>query len=282
MNYRHAFHAGNFADVFKHALLARIIAYLKQKPQPFRYLDTHAGVGVYDLEGDDARRTGEWRNGVGRIEGAFLDAAATALLAPYLDAIAAVRARHFTSAYPGSPALVRALARRDDRLTLVERHPKDAAALRDGFGRDARIAVVELDGYVALNAYVPPRERRGLVLVDPPFEERDEWARMSESLQKAYAKWPTGCYALWYPVKDPADAQSFADSIVAAGLRKVLRLELFVRQPDDPTRLSGCGLVVVNPPWTLLAEAETLLAALVPLLAQGPGASWRAGWIAGE
>ena len=171
MNYRHAFHAGNFADVLKHAVLARIVAHLGLKPAPFRYLDTHAGAGVYDLSSEAAQRTGEWRGGIGRLHDEALAPAAEAVLEPYRRALARVDPERTLRLYPGSPEIVRALARQEDRLLLVEKHPEEAAALRYRFGGDARVRVVERDGWTALGAFLPPKERRGLVLVDPPFEE---------------------------------------------------------------------------------------------------------------
>lgn len=284
MNYRHAYHAGNFADVFKHALLCNILGYLLRKETAFRYLDTHAGIGLYDLGAEQAEKTGEWRNGIGRLIDAAPPPAVAALLAPYL---AGVRAAQPTpdaglSLYPGSPWLARAMARPQDRLTLVEKHPADVATLKRRFARDERVATVALDGWTALNAYVPPRERRGLVLVDPPFEEPDEFVRMTVRLAKAHAKWPGGIYALWYPIKDPRRIEAFAAGLVATGIRRMLRLELFVHAPDDPSRLNGCGLIVVNPPFTLAGEAGVLLPYLAELLAQRGRPGWSATWLAPE
>jgi len=282
VNYRHAFHAGNFADVFKHALLAGIVSYLCRKDAPFRVVDTHAGIGVYDLAGDEASRTGEWRNGIGRLLAEPPQGEAGDLLAPYLRAVAMTREEGGPDVYPGSPEIVRRLARPQDRLTLVEKHPADAKRLKRRYARDARIAVVPLDGWLALNAYVPPNERRGLVLVDPPFEEGDDFARFVAGLAKAHAKWPGGIYAFWYPIKDPRRIAAFARDLSATGIRRIARFELMVHAGDDPDRLNGCGLVVVNPPFTLVEEARVLLPALARLLAQGRGGAWTAEWLAGE
>ncbi len=285
MNYRHAYHAGNFADVFKHALLAGIVTYLKRKEAGFRYIDTHAGIGLYDLGGEEAEKTGEWRNGIGRLQQqAVLPEQAQAILEPYFTAIRAVQPKteEGTVFYPGSPALVRALARPQDRLTLVEKHPTDAERLRKRFSRDERVATVHLDGWTALKAYVPPPERRGVVLVDPPFEEADDFQRMVSGLATAHAKWPGGTYALWYPIKELERIDAFADALVATGIRSILRLELLVHALDDPLRLNGCGLIVVNPPFTLLEEAGVLLPVLTPILAQSGKGDWRALWLVGE
>ncbi len=284
MNYRHAYHAGNFADVFKHALLCSVVSYLKRKEAGFRYIDTHAGTGFYDLSALEAEKTGEWRNGIGRLYRAEMPQAAQAVLEPYLAAVRGLQPEGANDLrlYPGSPALVRALARPQDRLTLVEKHPADAALLRRRFARDERVATVHLDGWTALNAYVPPRERRGIVLVDPPFEEADDFSRLVSGLAKAHAKWPGGIYALWYPIKEIGRVDAFADALTATGILRMLRLELLVQPLSDPLRLNGCGLIVVNPPYTLQEETKLLLSALTPLLAQGGEGAWRIEALTGE
>ncbi|MFD1704361.1 23S rRNA (adenine(2030)-N(6))-methyltransferase RlmJ [Methylopila henanensis] len=273
MNYRHAFHAGNFADVLKHVVLARIVDYLNAKSAPWSYLDTHAGVGVYDLAGGEAERTGEWRNGVGRLVGRRLGAAAETLLAPWRAVLAEFQTPDGAlTRYPGSPEIVRRLARQDDRLRLCELHPKDRQSLAAALGRDERAKVVEIDGWTALGAWLPPRERRGLVLVDPPFEQPGELARMAERFLAAHRVWPTGVYALWYPVKDPAAIRELTGPLIAAGVGKLLRVELMVREPSDPRLLSGSGLVIANPPWTLADELRSGLPDLAAALAQSAGA----------
>ena len=209
MNYRHAFHAGNFADVVKHATLARIVQHLKEKPAAFRVIDTHAGAGVYDLAGPEASRTVEWRDGIARLAAATLAPAVRGLLAPYLDAVAALNGDAL-AVYPGSPALVQRWLRPQDRLIACEREPGAAKALAGNLRGDNRAKAVAIDGYTALNAYVPPKERRGLVLIDPPFEQGDEHARLAHALAGAHRKWPTGIYALWYPIKDTRETESFA------------------------------------------------------------------------
>jgi 23S rRNA (adenine2030-N6)-methyltransferase len=190
MNYRHAFHAGGFADVLKHAVLARILVHLRAKPAAFRVIDTHAGAGRYDLTGDEAMRGGEWRDGIGRLLDAAIGEKARDLLAPYLDAVVACNGGGRLTVYPGSPALVRALLRPQDRLIACELEPVAAAALARYLARDARCKAVAIDGWTALNAYVPPKERRGLVVVDPPFEETSEFARLAQGLETAHCKWP--------------------------------------------------------------------------------------------
>ncbi len=272
MNYRHAFHAGNFADVLKHVVLAMIVKHLNAKPKPWGYLDTHAGVGLYDLGGDEATRTGEWRNGVGRLAARTLGAPAEAILAPWRSTLDRVADGGAPLLYPGSPEIVRRLARADDRLRLCEKHPKDCATLSEVMGRDKRVKVVEIDGWTALGAWLPPRERRGLVLVDPPFEEHGELDRMLDAFVAAHRVWPTGTFMLWRPIKDPAETGLVLDRLAGAGVPKLLRVDLMVREPADPRVLAGSGLVVANPPWTLETELRSGLPEIAALLAQAPGA----------
>ena len=194
MNYRHAFHAGGFADVMKHAILARILVYLARKDAPFRFIDTHAGAGRYDLGGAEAKRSPEWRDGVARLVKASPPAPIAALIEPYLRAIGPFDANGAPASYPGSPAIAQALMRPQDRIALCEAHPEERERLIAALGRDGRLNIVGTDGYVALNAYLPPKERRGLVLVDPPFEQPDELQRVEQTLARALRKWPTGTY----------------------------------------------------------------------------------------
>lgn len=281
MNYRHAYHAGNFADCMKHALFARILLHLTQKEAPFRVIDTHAGIGLYDLGGNEAGKTMEWEAGVGRLD-TPLDGEAEELLAPYREALRAVRERFGDTFYPGSPMLASLLLRRQDRAIFVEKHPADVETLAGHFVRDRRLKVLALDGWTALKAMIPPVERRGVVLIDPPFEVEGELAHLAHALIEARHKWNGGVFAGWYPIKDPAQVEDFAGILRGAGVPKILRLELLVDRPDDPSRLNGCGLVVINPPWTLAQEAEVLLPALAARLARGTHAGFRCDWLAGE
>jgi 23S rRNA (adenine2030-N6)-methyltransferase len=282
MNYRHSYHAGNFADVFKHAVLALMICRLLKKESFFRYLDTHAGIGLYDLQADQAMRTGEWRGGVGRLWDKASDPAFADLLAPWRQAVAAANPDGKLRYYPGSPEVVRNLVRPGDRLTLCELHPEDAAVLRRRYRRDERMTVVEIDGYTALNAYLPPKERRGLVLIDPPFEEDGEFHRMAEGLKRAHKKWPTGIYTLWYPIKDVMETEAFTRSLGKLGIADIIAADFLIRRPNDRTRLNGCGLVIVNPPWTLKSDLDALLPGLAEHLGEDGGARGRAVIIAGE
>jgi 23S rRNA (adenine2030-N6)-methyltransferase len=278
MNYRHAFHAGNFADVVKHAALARIITHLKEKPAAFRVIDTHAGAGLYDLSGPEASRTGEWRAGIGRLLAAELAPDTRALLGPYLDAVVALNPGRDMKVYPGSPALAQSLLRDQDRLMVCEREPQAAHALAMLVRGDPRAKAVEIDGYTALNAYVPPKERRGLVLIDPPYEQPGEFERLVQALAAAHRKWPTGIYALWYPIKNLRETAAFARRLAASGIARVLRAELTLARADSE-RLGGSGLIVVNPPWRLDEELSALLPALSQALGAAPAGATRLDWL---
>lgn len=282
MNYRHAFHAGNFADVVKHLILTRIVAYLKLKPAAFRVIDTHAGIGRYDLTGEEARRSPEWLDGIQRLLDDDLGSDVADLAAPYIDAVRTENAGGDLTTYPGSPVLVRQLLRRQDRLTAIELHPADAATLRDLFAGDIQTRVIELDGWLAIGAQVPPKEKRGLVLVDPPFEEPGEWTRLVSGLVKAHRRWPGGTYALWYPLKAPREAEDFAASLKASAIPRILRAELTLRAPSTPPRLFGTGMIIVNPPYVLEPELNVLLPTLAAILGDDGRGRWRLDWIRGE
>jgi 23S rRNA (adenine2030-N6)-methyltransferase len=267
VNYRHAFHAGNVADVLKHALLARMLAHLGRKDAPYRFVDTHAGIGLYDLAGDEASRTGEWREGIGRMEAPF-DAEVEAVLSPFRTALARVRERFGPDAYPGSPLLALEAMRPGDRAVFCELHEADRQTLAARLRRDRRAKVLGLDGWMGLGALLPPPERRGLVLVDPPYEVAGELAVVGRRLLEAVRRWPTGMFALWYPVKDEATLAGMAAEVAAHLTRPGLRIELTAAKPDG-TGLAGSGLIVVNPPWTLEAETRLLLPALLARLDRG-------------
>ena len=282
MNYRHAYHAGSFADVVKHAVLARILVHLAAKPQAFRVIDTHAGSGRYDLAGPEASRAGEWRSGIARLLAATLSPDAAALAEPYLAAVRALNERGALRVYPGSPLVARALMRPQDRLIGCELEPQAAKALAHALKGDLRLKAVAIDGWTALKAYVPPKERRGLVVVDPPFEAADDFTRLAEGLAQAHRKWPTGLYLLWYPIKDRGGPDALARRLKRSGIAKILRAELLVAPGNDPDRLNGAGLIIVNPPWTLGKELAVLLPALAGVLAvEGPGRADLT-WLAAE
>ncbi|WMT86929.1 23S rRNA (adenine(2030)-N(6))-methyltransferase RlmJ [Pelagibacterium sp. 26DY04] len=282
MNYRHAFHAGNFADVVKHVILVRILSYIMRKETAFRVIDTHAGVGLYDLWGDAAERTGEWREGIGRLIARGLPDAAAALVEPYLLAVKAQNPDGGLRYYPGSPFIARHMLRPQDRLMALELHPQDADFLKENFAGDIQTRVTHLDGWAAMGTHLPPKEKRGLVLVDPPFEQKGEFGRMADSLIKAHKRWPGGTYAYWYPIKDPADVTAYAAALKATGIPRILRLELTIRAPSAPPRLHGSGMVVINPPYVLEDEMKIVLPALADLLADEGRGRFRIEWIRGE
>ena len=267
MNYRHAFHAGNFADVVKHVVIARILTRLRDKATAFRVIDIHAGEGVYDLT-EEAARTGEWRDGIGRIAGAAFGTEAEALLTPYLDAVRAVNPAGALRRYPGSPVLARHLLREHDRLIACEIEPRAAAALSRCLRGTAGAKVMAIDGFVALKACLPPKERRGLVIVDPPFEREDEFTRLAADVTAAYRKWPTGIYLIWYPLTNRSDPGRFVRRLRAV-VDKYLRIEWAVAAPRRDGGLTACGVLVVNPPWKLAAEMTVLAPALATVLGRG-------------
>ena len=282
MNYRHSYHAGNFADVLKHAVLARIITYLKRKDQAFRVIDTHAGIGLYDLSSAEAQKTGEWQDGIGRVIGAELSSDLKAFLAPWLDAVEALNPEGGLLHYPGSPKLTRLLLRKQDRLTAIELHPEDAAKLRQVFDGDYQVRVIELDGWLSLGAHLPPKEKRGLVLIDPPFEESGEYDRMIDGLARATRRFPGGTYMLWHPIKADSPLGAFDNKLIALARPRTLTVRLLARANQAAPGLNGSGLVIINPPYTLEAELRQVLPELSRLLAQGPGAGSEVRMLIGE
>lgn len=279
MNYRHAYHAGNFADVLKHATLALVIEHLKLKPTPFRVLDTHAGVGEYDVLGDEATRTGEWHEGIGRVLAAPKSQDITDILEPYLSAVRAGDVDGQFRMYPGSPLIARRLIRPIDRVVANELHPVDAAALAALFDRDKQVKVSNIDGWTAVKANLPPKERRGVVLIDPPFEEAGELDRLVTGLREIVRRFATGTVLLWYPIKTAAPIAAFERQIAASGVDKILRVELMIRPFSEEAGLCGSGLIMVNPPYTTVNKLSVLLPFLSEVLAQHKLASCRLDWL---
>jgi 23S rRNA (adenine2030-N6)-methyltransferase len=275
MNYRHAYHAGNFADVLKHATLALVIEHLKLKPAPFRVIDTHAGIGVYDLGAEAALKTGEWHEGIGRVLAGDFSVPAAEALAPYLGVVRRLNGPGELKRYPGSPLLARELMRAGDRLVVNELHPDDQHELSRLFAHDPQVKVMALDGWTALKSLLPPKERRGVVLVDPAFEEARELDRLVEGLQEATQRFATGTFLLWYPIKDAKAVAAFRRRIASLAFPKAMAVELTVRGTDDEMRRGGAGLIVVNAPYTLSGHLRVLLPELARVLAQGPGAGFR-------
>ncbi len=281
MNYRHAYHAGNFADVFKHTLLARILVHLAAKDTPFRYIDTHAGIGLYDLSRDEAKRTNEADAGIRRFLAVPRPQIMEALFQPYIAALKAVNGMEGLH-YPGSPMIASCLTRPQDKIALAELHSDDVRALEKRFDHDRRIMVRAMDGWAALKAWTPPPERRGMVLVDPPFESANEFGQMLNGLANAYKKWPTGTFALWYPLKATGEVRRFVGDLVNLGLPKTLRMELVVETQGDSHRLLGSGMIVVNPPWKLKQEADIILPFLARALSDAKSGHWKTEWLVGE
>lgn len=282
MNYRHIYHAGNFADVVKHVVLLMVLEHLQRKPLPYCYLDTHAGIGRYPLDSLEAQKTQEHLGGVSRL-------LTTKPLAPELtDYLTRVRAADagnsddHIAVYPGSPLLAQGCLRPQDRAVLMELHPHDAATLKNLFCGDSQVAVHQVDGYHGLKAFVPPKERRGMVLIDPPFEQADEFDRLVNGLKEAHRRWATGIYAIWYPVKDRRDVWHFHDALKKSGLPKILLAELCLYPEDMPDRFNGCGMVIVNPPWQIDDRLREVLPAIAGSLSEPGQARVRLEWLAGE
>lgn len=269
MNYRHAFHAGNFADVAKHLALLGVLHHLRKKDTGFCVVDTHAGRGAYDLRGPEAVRTGEADDGVIRLLNAPLADDLPPLLAEYL-------ALAKGPLYPGSPLFVAKQLRLQDRLVAVEKHPEDAAALIETLQPYAKARVEQGDGYKRLAALVPPPERRGAVLIDPPFEATDEFRAAAQAVVKAYRRFATGIYVIWFPIKSAAEADGFCGEVLASGAAKVLRIDVAKRGLAEG-KLAAAGLLVINPPWQFEDEMQAALAIALPVL----NAEARFDWLVG-
>jgi 23S rRNA (adenine2030-N6)-methyltransferase len=273
MNYRHAFHAGNFADVLKHAVLCLVLDYLARKDKPFRVIDTHAGTGIYDLTAEEALRSPEWQEGIGRL---LQREDPPAALLPLLQAVQTLNGGEAVSRYPGSPWLAGYLTRPGDHVRLCELHPVDVQTLKANMARWTRVAVEARDGYQALKAFLPPVERRGLVLIDPPFEARDEFETALGALAEARRRWPGGTYLIWRPLKRIEEADAFDLAALAeTDAETGLRADLWVRSIIPTGPLVGAGLIVINPPYLLRDQLAGLLPYLAETLSQGPGAGWR-------
>ena len=285
--YRHLFHAGNFADVFKHALLTRLLLLLARKDKPFFYLDTHAGIGRYDLSHAWAQKLAEYKDGIARL---WTRTDIPELLHPYVEAVRADNPSGALRFYPGSPRIARRFLRAGDRMVLSELNKDDCDALARLFDGDRQVVVERSDGYQALKAFLPPKERRGLVLVDSSFDRSGEFARLTEGLVSGYGRFATGVYALWYPLMQPTAMHAFERGAVGTGIRKILQLELSVLPVAWTVSLRGCGLLVVNPPHGFEVEAKALLEWLRPVLAEADqnqpdlrgGSSVRVRWLVPE
>jgi len=278
MNYRHAYHAGNHADVFKHLVLSRLIALMSRKEQPFAYLDTHAGIGLYDLRGDQASRTGEFLEGIARLWQAD---DLPALTADYMGLVRDMNPDGELRYYPGSPEVARRLTRPQDRVQLNEKHPQDGLLLKDNMKGDRRVAVHLGEGWHVPRALLPAPEKRAIMLIDPPFEQLDEMQRCAKALKEAVGRMRQTVAAIWYPVKDQRALKRFYQDLTGSGAPKLLRVELLVHSLERPDSLNGSGLAIANPPWGLEEELRQLLPWLAVKLGQTQG-SWTMDWLIAE
>lgn len=284
MNYRHIFHAGNFADVFKHALLLPLIRGMQRKEKGFLFLDTHAGVGAYDLASVPAGRTLEYADGIARLWSQELP---HPVLREYVELVRRFnRERGGTDAgpryYPGSPRLAAMLLRPQDRLALSELHPDDFGALKEEFRGERGVGIQKIDAYSALRAYLPPDERRALVLIDPPYEERDETTRLHEAIGAMLTHFGSATYVVWYPITDRSGTDAFKTTLRTLPLPPTFSVELVIYGSERPDRLNGCGLLVLNPPWQIAHELIPIAQSLRDLLAVEPGARATLDWVREE
>ena len=278
MNYRHAYHAGNHADVLKHLTLSRIFALLAKKEAPFAYLDSHAGIGLYDLSADQASRTGEYLQGIARL---WQAADVPPLCDDYLRVVRELNPDGQLRYYPGSPELARQLSREQDRLHCNEKHPEDGQLLKENMHFDRRVAVHLGEGWHVPRALLPTREKRVVLLIDPPFEQADELERCVVALNEAIGRMRQAIVAIWYPIKDSRQLKRFYNQLASSSSPKLLRVELLVHPADDASRLSGSGVVIANPPWGLEEQLRELLPWLAEQLAQDqPG--WQLDWLIEE
>lgn len=278
MNYRHVFHAGNFADVVKHVVLSLLLKSLHRKDTPFCYLDTHAGAGRYDLSIAAAQKTGEYREGILRL----WNSEPPPETVDYLAAVRALNDGKTLRYYPGSPAIGRILLRPQDRMVLLESQPDECSLLKTAFAGDRQVTVRSQDGYAGLKALLPPVEKRGLVLIDPPYESDKEYEQVATGLRIAYKRWQSGMYAAWYPVKNRPPLDRFHRALVASGIRKIMIIELCPYPEDSGFRLNGCGMVIINPPWTLEETLRPLLPRLLAVLQQHPAGHTAVSWLVPE
>jgi 23S rRNA (adenine2030-N6)-methyltransferase len=288
VNYRHQFHAGNFADVMKHALLTRLLRGLQKKEKGFLCLDTHAGRGSYDLAaaavGDTLARRPEWPDGIGRL---WSRSDLPPALADYVSEVREFDRQRGNLAvmprfYPGSPWIARNRLRPVDRLALCERHQAECDALRAEMAFAPRASVHQTDGYGAIRGMLPPPERRGLTLIDPPFEEQDEFTRIAGALEEGLKRFPTGVYAIWYPLTERARVDEFFTAIRHLPLPPTLAVEVIIAGEAASIKLKGCGLLILNPPWQFEDEAHSIVAFLADALAQAPGGGGYVNWLVPE
>ena len=275
LSYRHSFHSGNHADVLKHCVQSLILQSLKVKDKAFVYIDTHAGAGCYDLHSKEMDKTGEYLEGIKRLWEADVPAAMEA----YLEILKNLNGAGELSQYPGSPLLAKELCRPQDRLLLSELHPADFVLLKELFASDRRTQVHRVDGFSQLKGALPPPERRGMVLIDPPYELDHEYADVVKAVMDGIKRWATGTFAIWYPVVHRDDVDFLQRKLSAAGLPGTLQIELNVVQGHNRFGMTGSGMIVVNPPWKLEQQMNELLPWLVDKLGQSPEANFKLRWL---
>ncbi|WP_370931260.1 23S rRNA (adenine(2030)-N(6))-methyltransferase RlmJ [Bartonella sp. DGB1] len=270
MNYRHIYHAGNFADIFKHIILTRIIIYLQRKATAFRILDTHSGPALYNLTSELSQKTQEWKQGIGMFLPNLpaLTDQEMELLTPWLDVIKSVNEEEKLQFYPGSPLISRKLMRPQDRLSAIELHPEDFKKLKKLFANDYQTKTILLDGWLALKGHLPPKEKRGLILIDPPFEQKNEFDVIIDGLKQALRKFRHGVYAIWYPIKNYKMVNEFTKMLKSLELPETLKLEICNITPSSTPKLDGCGMIVINPPYNLADDIKKLTPLLENLLSQ--------------
>jgi len=279
LSYRHHFHAGNFADVFKHIILMHLILALQKKDKGFFYLDTHSGSGTYDLKAEAAQRNREFTDGIIRISN---QSQIPDEVAMYLKLVRDENGSSRITKYPGSPRIVRHLLRPQDKMVLCELHSSDYPLLNTLFAGDKQVDVRHEDGYQMLNALLPPREKRGLVLCDPAFEVKDERKKLVDAIETGYRKWSTGVYAIWYPIQDRHTTDAFYRAMVKTGIRKILLSEFFIKAESNTSPLSGCGMLVINPPWQFDEMLNRILPWLTKTLALDEAAKFKVDWLVPE
>ncbi|MEF2508564.1 23S rRNA (adenine(2030)-N(6))-methyltransferase RlmJ [Vibrio mimicus] len=278
LSYRHSFHAGNHADVLKHIVQSLILNSLQQKEKPFVYHDTHSGVGRYDLTHEWSEKTGEYKQGIARI---WQQDNIPAELDSYLDAIRQLNQGETLRYYPGSPRVARAHLREQDRMVLTELHPSDYPLLEQEFHRDRQVSIYKEDGFARLKASLPPQERRGLVLIDPPYELAKEYRDVVQAIAQSYKRWATGIYAIWYPVVNRCDIDDMLEGLQGLGIRKILQIELGVSPDTNERGMTASGMIVVNPPWTLESQMQTILPFLKQAIAPATG-HYKVEWVVPE
>ncbi|EOW2079079.1 23S rRNA (adenine(2030)-N(6))-methyltransferase RlmJ [Vibrio mimicus] len=278
LSYRHSFHAGNHADVLKHIVQSLILNSLQQKEKPFVYHDTHSGVGRYDLTHEWSEKTGEYKQGIARV---WQQDNIPAELDSYLDAIRQLNQGETLRYYPGSPRVARAHLREQDRMVLTELHPSDYPLLEQEFHRDRQVSIYKEDGFARLKASLPPQERRGLVLIDPPYELAKEYRDVVQAIAQSYKRWATGIYAIWYPVVNRCDIDDMLEGLQGLGIRKILQIELGVSPDTNERGMTASGMIVVNPPWTLESQMQTILPFLKQAITPATG-HYKVEWVVPE